>query len=357
VTADISTPSRKRARWPLFLLLAILIAGGGFAYNFQRKREALRKYNWAQIVLPERLARVPAEWSASTLGQRLEKSRKIRDAATFKEAAEQVGLESVLPGSYLLPKTAGPLDLARAFKVGPTHQDVTFPEGFTVRQIAARLEKNGFVGGAALAKAPAPSLEGKLFPDTYTLPIKGTGTQLESAMMARWQEQMKKLPRPFPTVAGKALSEMQVVTLASLVEREAASNAEMPVVAGVMLGRLRRPMRLQIDASVQYARLMSGLEHKPRLLFADLEIDSPYNTYLHAGLPPAPICNPGAAALRAAVRPQNTNALFYVYSPKIKRHIFAATFEQHKHNIAVTRQERAAIEKAAIDAGISDARE
>jgi UPF0755 protein len=353
VEPTIPVQPRKPVRWPLFLLGALVLIGGGFAYNTWRKREALRRYNWAKIVLPERLARVPAPWGVTVLSERLEKSGKTRDAETFREAAAKVGLRGAAAGAYLLPKTADPIELARAFMNGPTHEDVTFPEGFTAAQVAARLKKNGFAGGAQVASMSGPALEGRLFPDTYTLPIKGTAAELIAPMEDRWKEEMKKLPRPFPQVKGKALSEMEVVTLASLVEREAASRSEMPLIAGVMMARLRRPMRLQIDASVQYARLQAGLEHKSRLLFDDLEIDSKYNTYRTDGLPPGPICNPGAAALQAAARPRTTESLFYVYSPRSKRHVFAATFEQHKHNIAVARQERAALEKAATDAALA----
>jgi UPF0755 protein len=338
-----STPTEKRSRVPLVIGGVILLIVAGLALNFWRQKVELHRYNWAKIALPQRMARVPAQWGMTTLSQRLQASHKIRDAESFREAAEQVGLKDVEPGSYFLPAMAGPLEVAQAFKAGPTHQDVTFPEGFTVRQIAARLVKDGFVGGKQLAAAPTSDFEGKLFPDTYTLPLKAPWQDLTRTMLDRWKVEMTKLPRPFPQVNGKALTPIEVVTLASLVEREAASRAEMPLVAGVLLSRLKKPMRLQVDASVQYARLLAGLEHKPRLLFADLKIDSPFNTYLHAGLPPTPVCNPGEAALRAAAHPQTTDALFYVYSPKIKRHLFAATFEQHKHNIAVVRLERDAL--------------
>lgn len=355
-TSPTST-STKRARWP-FLLFALLILMGSGAYylNVQRKKEALRRWKTAKIVLPERFARVPANWSAVTLGERLEKSKKLRDAPTFAAAAEQIGLKSVVAGGYMLPASAGPLELAQAFKMGPTHQQVTFPEGFTARQVVARLQKNGFAGASNLAKIPTPTLEGRLFPDTYWLPINGNEKQLVEAMTARWKEEMARLPRPFPVVDGKPLSELEVVTLASLIEREAASRAEMPLIAGVLVGRLRLPMRLQVDASIQYARLLQDKEHKSRLLFADLEIDSPYNTYRNDGLPPAPICNPGAAALRAAARPQKTDALFYVYSPRLKNHVFAPDFAGHKRNIAQAKRERDALEQAALAAGISDAR-
>ena len=350
--------SPKRARWPFFLLALIALIGGGVFLNIRRKNEEVRRWKWAKIALPERFARVPASWSAQTLATRLEKSKKLRDAPTFLEAADQIGLQLVASGGYLLPKTADPLELARAFKNGPTHQQITFPEGFTLRQIAARLQKNGFAGAKKLAQVPPAQLEGRLFPDTYWLPIGGDEKAIAAAMTARFKTEIARLPRPFPAVDGKPLSELEIVTLASLIEREAASRAEMPLIAGVLIGRLRRPMRLQVDASIQYARLLQDQNHKSRLLFADLKIDSPYNTYRNDGLPPAPICNPGVAALRAAARPQKTDALFYTYSPRLKKHVFAPTFEGHKRNNALARRERETLEKqreqAELQAGISD---
>lgn len=340
-----SPAPRRRALWPLLLLVPVL-AAGGFFYKMRREAAALYRRNRAPIVLPERMARVPGDWNADTLASRLEKSRKILDAGAFLEAATEIGLQKVAPGSYLLPAQASPLDLARAFKAGPTHRDVTFPEGFTARQFAARLRKNGVAGSEKMAQIPPAQIEGKLFPATYEVPLAGNSAALLTLFRDKWKREMAKLPRPFPRIGGKELTPIQVVTLASLVEREAASRAEMPLVAGVLIGRLRRPMRLQVDASIQYARLLADQNHKGRLTFQDLEINSPYNTYRHDGLPPTPICNPGAAALRAAARPASTTALFYVYSPKLKRHLFAQNFEQHKRFVAQVRREREALQNS-----------
>lgn len=340
---------RRRSFWPLLLLVPILGAGAYF-YKERREADALYRRNRAPIVLPERMARVPAAWNARTLGERLQEKGKIRDVDAFREAAESVGLQSVTPGSYFLPKQAGPLDLARAFKAGPTHRDVTFPEGFTAQQFVARLRKNGFLGAEKMAKIPPAQLEGKLFPATYEVPIAGDSAALIALFQDKWKEEMAKLPRPFPKIGGKALTPLEVVTLASLVEREAASREEMPLVAGVLVGRLRKPMRLQVDASIQYARVLADQGHKGRLFFEDLEINSPYNTYRNDGLPPAPICNPGAAALKAAARPAPTDALFYVYSPKLKRHLFAKDYAQHLRYVAQVRRERDEIKAASAGA-------
>lgn len=324
-------------------------------WQMKRAREHRRK--WERIVLPETVARVPAVWTAKTLAQRLQKSGKVRDAGTFLEAAQQVGLTSVAEGGYALPAKAGPLDLAKVFKQPPTLVNVTFPEGWTAAKMAQRLKANDFKGADEFRRLAYPAnsavspWEGRLFPDTYLLPQQGTGQQLLSRMNDRFKEVTATLPKTLPKGAeNKPLTIAEVVTLASLVERETRVDAERPLVAGVLLNRLRIGMRLQCDASVQYAReraqASGALEvgHKERLLYRDLEIDSPYNTYRNAGLPPGPICNPGKAALQAAAAPRASEYLFYVMSPKLNRHRFAKTFDEHRRNIALAKAEARALE-------------
>lgn len=337
--------------WPFLLFLLILIGGGAGGWSYFKTKAAEREARrWAPIVMPQRLAIVPTDWGAATLAHKLKDTGKIRDEDAFVQSAKAVKLGAITPGGYLLPVIAGPRDLARVFKAGPTHQKATFPEGFTGLQIAARLKKQGFAGADQMASLIYPATgyspyEGTLFPDTYYLPIRADGKTLIAQMQDKFAEVVKTLPQPLPTVDGKPLTTREIVTLASLIERETNSKSEMPQIAGVMLNRLNKPMRLQIDATVQYARILQDKDHKARLLFDDLKIDSPFNTYLNDGLPPTPICNPGQNALMAAARPAKTDALFYVYSPKLKHHIFASDFEGHKKNVAIARRERAEIEK------------
>ena len=337
--------------WPWILVLLLLIGGGaGGWFTYQKKVAEREARRFAPIEMPQRMAVVPTDWGAATLAARLKDAGKIRDEAAFVEAAKEVNLGKVEPGGYLLPKIAGPRDLARAFRAGPTHEKATFPEGFTGLQIAARLKKEGFGAADQVENLVYPATgdspyEGTLFPDTYFLPIRANGKTLIAQMQDKFGEVVKTLPQPFPKVDGKPLTTREIVTIASLIERETNSRAEMPQIAGVMINRLNRPMRLQIDATIQYARILQDKDHKSRLLFDDLKIKSPFNTYLNDGLPPTPICNPGKDALMAAARPAQTDALFYVYSPKLKHHIFATNFEGHKQNVALARRERAAIEK------------
>jgi UPF0755 protein len=350
--------SARVLKWIGVLLLLVVVAGAAGAWQMQQvKRAREHRRKWEPIVMPETVARVPSTWSAQTLAQRLKKSGKVRDADAFLEAAQQVGLTRVAEGGYKLPAKAGPLDLAKVFKQPPTLVKVTFPEGWTAAKMAQRLAANNFKAADEFKRLayPANSLispwEGRLFPDTYLLPHQGSGQQLLSRMHDRFKEVTARLPKTLPHAAeNKALTLAQVVTLASLVERETYVDAERPLVAGVLLNRLRQGMRLQCDASVQYAReraQASGVldaGHKERLLYRDLEIESPYNTYRNAGLPPGPICNPGQAALQAAAAPRASEYLFYVMSPKLKRHRFAKTFDEHRHNIALAKAEATALE-------------
>lgn len=339
-------------RWRALLIWLILLGGlGGGALYYKMKADAKEARRWAPIAMPDKMAFVPTDWGAETLAQKLKKSDKIRDVDAFVESAKAVNLTSVTPGGYLLPEEAGPRDLAKIFKAGPTHEEVVIPPGFTGVQIVNRLDKEGFASAGEMEKLIYPAqgfspYEGTLAPATYWLPLKADGKTLLAQMREEFAQMVKKLPQPFPKVNGKELTTREVVTIASLVERESNLKDEMPKVAGVIMNRLNKPMRLQIDASVQYARIMADKEHKSRLYFKDYKFQSPFNTYLYDGLPPTPICNPGPDALMAAARPAKTSALFYVYSPRLKKHVFADNFEGHKENVAKARRERAAIEQA-----------
>ena len=215
---------------------------------------------------------------------------------------------------------------------------VTIPEGFTAEQIAERLQSDGFGSSAALRRdfaretllvdgARTKGLEGFLFPSTYLMPLGAAPEQIAALLTAQF---LKELPRDAASRA-RALhvSVTQVVTVASLVEREAKSQADRPKIAAVIYNRLRLGMPLQVDATIEYALP----QHKSALSFADLRIDSPYNSYVHAGLPPTPIANPGLASLEAAFHPAKSENLYYVYCGN-GRHVFAKTLAEHQANVA-----------------------
>jgi len=216
---------------------------------------------------------------------------------------------------------------------------ITIPEGFTAREIARRLGAAG-VGDAArfedfflhepLDLGPAgktANLEGYLFPDTYLVPLDATPAQVAALMTARFREELP--PGAAALARGLGLTVPQVVTVASLVEREAQADDERALMAGVYYNRLRRGMPLQVDATIEY----TFPRHKDVITYADLARSSPYNTYRRTGLPPTPIANPGRPSLLAAFHPQASGYLYYVYKGN-GHHAFSRTLAEHNANVA-----------------------
>lgn len=215
---------------------------------------------------------------------------------------------------------------------------VTIPEGFTAKQIAARLHESGVGNEDEMATAflrdsiviagtRTRNLEGFLFPSTYLVPTDASPAQIEGILTGQF---FKELPHDAaPAARALHLTVPEVVAVASLIEREAKIDPERAIMAGVYYNRLRLKMPLEVDATIEYALP----EHKTELTYSDLSIDSPYNTYRHAGLPPTPIANPGAPSLDAAFHPAKTDYLYYVYKGN-GHHAFAKTLAEHNANVA-----------------------
>jgi len=226
---------------------------------------------------------------------------------------------------------------------------VVVPEGLTAQETFELFWKQG-IGGpdafrAALVKTElvpglthgVSDLEGFLFPDTYLVTRTTPANQIVDRMVANFREH-------FPSdlqrrAAALGLTTRQAVTLASIVERESGLKSEGPLIAGVYLNRLRRGMRLQADPTVIYALKRDG-RWKGTLYRSDYDYESPYNTYLHEGLPPGPISNPGRDALRAAVNPARTDFLYFVANASTAGHQFSTTFDAHLAAIAMARRAR-----------------
>lgn len=299
----------KRHPWAYLVLLTPVIAAGCSADG-----RPVAQPGAAAVELT-----VPAGSSISKVGQLLEEKHIIRSARYFK----QVATGTILPGLYAFSPADTPETIYQKLHLGEVAgTKLTIPEGYTVKKIAARLVEKQLLPDDTEFLALAEGLEGRLFPDTYTLPKNCTAKEIIALMQAQFEKQTKPL-----NLTPDAL------IIASLIEREAETDDDRPKIAGVIYNRLAKKMRLQIDATVQYILP----EHKARLLFADLKTPSPYNTYLHAGLPPGPICNPGLASIKAALSPEKNDFLFYVQGEG-KGHVFARTFEEHRANIARIRK-------------------
>lgn len=221
---------------------------------------------------------------------------------------------------------------------------VTVPEGANIFEIAARLEQVGLGSRQDFLKAAvqqaglisdldprANSLEGYLFPDTYHFPRKATSAQIAAAMVRRFRVVAAEL--------GLRQNVHAVVTMASLVERETAVAAERPLVASVFNNRLAKNMPLMTDPSVIYGLEREGL-WRGAIYLSDLKRDTSYNTYLHPGLPPGPVANPGVPALRATMEPAQTDYLYFVAAGKNPQghSLFSSSLEEHNRNVTGYRQ-------------------
>jgi UPF0755 protein len=225
---------------------------------------------------------------------------------------------------------------------------LTIPEGFDVRHIAEQIQREGLGQATAFMQAvsspgsfttsfplPTDGLEGYLFPDTYRIDSGETESDIIAQMLRRFDQVVwKQLFREEPSFKGRSLRD--IIILASLVEWEAKRADERPIIAGVLLNRLDRGQKLECDATVQYAL---GEGRKPRLANSDLSVESDYNTYLHQGLPPGPICSPGEASIKAAMNPANVAFLYYVARPD-GSHVFTSTYSKHQEAIIKVRNRK-----------------
>ncbi|GAB4460902.1 MAG: endolytic transglycosylase MltG [Armatimonadaceae bacterium] len=291
--------------------------------------------------------------SVQTIGERLEKQGIVRSALAFRYLGRAANPK---PGTYYIAASEPPRTiLSRLDKGDVATVRVTFPEGWTVQQMAKRLKKSELVADEAAflklvtengkslnAGFPTPNnLEGYLFPDTYFFPLRATDQQIAETMLRNFHRRVVEGLSKELQQTSRPLSE--IVTVASMIEREAELDTDRPLIAGVIYNRLQKGMRLQIDATVQYAR---GV-HENRLLYRHLEVDSPYNTYKNTGLPPGPICCPGLPSIKAAAQPEPSNFLFYVDAGLgTGKHLFAAIYGEHQRNVALFRQRRRAAQKA-----------
>jgi len=221
---------------------------------------------------------------------------------------------------------------------------VTIPEGFSLSSIAPLLGRALSVPPESVMVAasdsslrhrldvPTPTLEGYLFPDTYTFAEGTSPDEAVQVLVARFEKVWK--PEWTARLQQLAMSRHDVITLASIIEKEARLAEERPVISAVYHNRLKRGMLLQADPTVQYAL---G-RHVDRVLYKDLEVDSRYNTYKHPGLPPGPIASPGAASIEAALYPANVPYLYFVADPD-GHHEFRETYAEHTEARAQIRRE------------------
>jgi len=288
--------------------------------------------------------------TAATIATRLERAGLIRDAGLFRLLVRYRGVDGQLEaGDYQLRPNMTLEEIVDLLQHGhPSEVMITIPEGWRAEEIAEILEERELVTAEEFLRTVREgefeydflsdrpkgiSLEGYLFPDTYGIPPDFEATQIIDMMLANLGRRFT--PEMRQEAARRGMSIHEVLTVASLVEREARVPEEQPIIASVYLNRLEAGWLLESDATAQYAlgyQEETGQWWKSPIFLKEMtQIDSPYNTYLYPGLPPGPICSPGLASIQAVINPAETNYMYF-YHKGDGSHAFAETYEEHLEN-------------------------
>lgn len=290
---------------------------------------------------------IPQGANGNDIGQLLAEKGLIEFEGMFRLAAYLDRSNKPLKyGAYRLPKGYSSTQLLKEIQNGPDYQEdadrfrVTIPEGLTINQIAERFDDpKAFLEIVASPElrqrlgVQSATLEGYLMPNTYFFNTEPAVEEVVERMIAQFEREYARLILDIP--GAEKYDRNTILTIASLVEEEARVEEERPLVAAVMYNRLEKNMPLQMDSTLQYALNKYG----QRLLNEDKEVESPYNTYKHAGLPPGPISNPGVSSIRAAMQPANTEHLYFVSNADGKTHTFSNTLREHELAVAQYRRD------------------
>ncbi len=318
----------KRLLIPIVFILLVFAGLGGYLWFNQNILPVSKSLENKQFLITKGSG-------AMKIANNLEREGLIQNALVFKIYTKITGTEGrIQPGQYELSPSLSMIKVISELLRGPRQVWVTIPEGLRREEIADK-----FVTSFSLKDQKALDFkveflsltkdkEGYLFPDTYLF---------EKTTSA--QKVVTKLSSTFDLKTKDFSPSQKQVIIASLLERETSSEEEKPVVAGIILKRLKTGWPLQIDASVQYAVASSKLKstvkldnYWEKLTKADIDINSPFNTYAHPGLPPSPIASPGLSSIKAAISPEESEYWYYIHDSKGKIH-FARTLEEHNENI------------------------
>jgi UPF0755 protein len=256
----------------------------------------------------------------------------IRSSTAFYILIKSMGIDkSIQAGDYRLSKSMDARTVAKELTHGVVDVWLTTLEGWRIEEIATTLAKNFDIPEKEFLSY---AKEGYMFPDTYQVSKDATAAAIASLFLDTFNK--KITPQMHADAQKSGLTIDQVVVLASIVEREGHNDEDRPVIAGILLNRLKKDWPLQTDATIQYALGYQPQEKswwKKILTEDDMKIKSPYNTYLHTGLPPGPISNPGISSLQAVIYPKQTEYMYYLHDTKGNVY-YAKTQEDHDQNIA-----------------------
>ena len=324
-----------------FILLFVAVVGGAVfvgVFMWVRITDPYRGYSDTELYV-----QVPTGAGTAEIGRALVDSGIVRDNMTFRAALYWTGASRMLKaGEYRFDRPMTAVAVVEKMARGDVYtRRITFPEGRTIQEMAKIYETQGFGPASDFAEAArdvslisdldpkAADLEGYLYPETYAIAHGTKAPALIQMMVARFKAVFGDDLRR--AADARDMSVHDVVTLASLVEKETAKPDERPLVAAVYRNRLKIGMGMQADPTVVYALQKAG-RYDGNIRRDDLRVDSPYNTYRYAGLPPGPIASPGKPALEAAVAPADVPYLYFV-SRNDGSHVFSATLDEHNRNV------------------------
>jgi UPF0755 protein len=321
------------------VVVIVAVAGAVLTHDLRRRmNEPFKGYEGAEVFVE-----IPQGAGSPEIRRRLVESGVVSDDYILRVAMWWSGRSrSLQAGEYRFDQPMSPLAVVDKIASGDIYtQRLTFPEGLTIAEMAMVFESRGFgparafitaASDASLVRdldATATDLEGYLFPETYSLPRRADASRLVGLMVDRFRATYDEPLRV--RAEAQQMTTRQVVTLASLIEKETARADERPLVAAVYRNRMRQRMGMQADPTVVYALTKAG-KYDGNIRREDLSFDSPYNTYRYPGLPPGPIAAPGRASLQAALSPADVPYLYFV-SRNDGSHMFATTLREHNANV------------------------
>ncbi len=260
----------------------------------------------------------------------------VATTSDFVSAFNSSGSNAIEPGAYMLSTKMTPNQIVQVLDGNPYMKWVVIPEGLRKEEIAALLaetlgwtkaEENEWINVDTTSNPDY--VEGVYFPDTYLIPVNEKPADTAKRLIAMFNEKFAPL---LPQFAAQNVKWTTALTLASIVQREASGDADMPLIAGILWNRLNNNMYLDVDSTLQYARGNTGSGWWAPIKASDEQIDSPFNSYTNKGLPPHPISNPGLPAIEAVLNPTQTDCLYYIHDSNHITHC-AATLEEQDANI------------------------
>lgn len=313
------------ARFVIFFCILVALAWGGWFW-WQYSISAVDPVDTTPITLT-----VIRGEGAKAIAADLEAKNLIHSKTGFYLLIKLLAIEKDLQaGDFRLNKSMDARTIALTMTHGILDVWVTMLEGWRVDEIATELTRELNIPEAQFLQY---AKEGYMFPDTYLVPRDATASAVVNMFMDNFNK--KVTPQMHEDAKKTGLTFAQTITLASLVEREGKTDTDRPVIAGILLNRIKADMALQVDATLQYALGYQPFEKswwKKELTDDDKKINSPYNTYTNPGLPPGPIANPGLASIKAAIYPTATDYLYYIHDKTGAAH-YAKTIEEHNANI------------------------